>query len=181
MKHGGRESFGQSSCMVALLVACLLAGQGCGTQHGATDQAIAASQKRAPQGAELYAQMCAECHGQRGEGGPGAPPVMGPGSLPIKRVEKIDRVKEASKGKDVTTRSIEQKKKKGGAKELRKRFETAADIQKYMIGEHQRLQRDLADDDYWPLLTFLFSANGVPLPPGGLNAKNAFSVRNAPK
>jgi hypothetical protein len=150
----------------------------CAAKRGVSNDALAAAQKRSPQGAELYQEICAECHGPRGEGGPGTPRIMGPSALPIRVEEKVDRQRMAE---DEIARERARRSNIGGPKELRMRFKTAADIQRFMVEKHPALHVELTDEDYWPVLSYILDAHGVSIPAGGLTAKNAGSVPNSPK
>src|ERR1019366_6340890 len=62
---------------------CGLIGLGCAApQLGATPADLARAKGQAEQGATGFANECARCHGQRGEGIGSAPAILGPGALP---------------------------------------------------------------------------------------------------
>jgi len=74
---------------VASLVdgACMLGGLvllGCAATQlmGASPADLARANDQAAAGATAFAAECAKCHGQRGEGLAGAPPLLGHGALP---------------------------------------------------------------------------------------------------
>ena len=60
----------------AVLVACA------GVQYGASDASLARARAASPNGAALFSQRCATCHGERGERSSSTPPILGPGALP---------------------------------------------------------------------------------------------------
>jgi len=70
---------------------------GCAGQRGATQQAMARARTSQAEGSKVYSENCTICHGDVGQGGPGAPPVMGGSALPVKvrirRDHKIDSLK----------------------------------------------------------------------------------------
>jgi mono/diheme cytochrome c family protein len=64
-----------SLAILSVVVACG------GAMRGASDEALAKARTASPQGASVYRAECAGCHGNRGEGSPGAPAVFGAGAL----------------------------------------------------------------------------------------------------
>jgi mono/diheme cytochrome c family protein len=150
----------------------------CSGQRGATEQQIAAAQQKMPSAAQLYEQSCTECHGKRGEGGPGTPPIMGPGALPVKLKEKRSMGATGAASSDPTMRERQQQEARGGPKELRMRFNTAADIFQFIQEEHPSLSSPLTDEELYAVLSFVLDAHGLPIPQGGVTAQNAASVKN---
>jgi cytochrome c len=92
-------------------------------------------------GQKLYAEHCASCHGDSGEGGTKAPPVVGiaNGALPLD--PPSDR-------------------------QLRKsRFETVADVANFVVANMPpKKAGSLTNDQYWAILAFDLHANGIDLP-----------------
>src|SRR6185436_5469783 len=65
----------------AVLVVVLAAGCTV-TSPGASDANLVLAKSRASQGAALFDASCSSCHGPRGEGLAGAPPIIGVTGLP---------------------------------------------------------------------------------------------------
>lgn len=158
---------------LALAVALPLA---CAGQRGATEQQLAAARQKFSEGATLYKEHCAECHGERGEGQPGVPRVMGPGALPVKVKEKAPDMSQMSNA--AAREQLERNAVPGGGRELRMRFNTAADIYKYMIDQHPGMANPVPDEQLWTVLAFMLDAHGLAIPQGGLTAQNAATVKN---
>jgi mono/diheme cytochrome c family protein len=159
------------------VAAALLWGSACGSQKGATQQQLEQARARVPNGAQIFQRSCVECHGQRGEGGPGVPTIMGGSALPVKVKEKRDTTSAVSSG-DQSAIERQRRQAAVGEKELRMRFNTAADIYKYLSEEHPILSPPLSEEEWWSALTFVLDAHGVQIPQGGLTAQNAASVKN---
>lgn len=90
-------------------------------------------------GAQVYKQHCAECHGAAGKGTKGAPALVGPGALPL-----IARP---------------------GAKRSNE-FHTAMDIASFATQTMPPDAEDraaLTEKDYWAVLAFALTANGIKL------------------
>ena len=77
----------QLSCGLALAglaLALLSSPAGCaGGQLGAGSEDLSAARAAFSEGASVFAQQCAGCHGGRGEGTERAPSVIGIGALPV--------------------------------------------------------------------------------------------------
>ncbi len=67
----------RSMALPCLAVSLLLSA--CGGARGATEAEVADGKNISATGALLYERNCASCHGERGEGGPGSPAVLGKG------------------------------------------------------------------------------------------------------
>lgn len=171
------ERQGLTSIALAIgLGAVVVVPLACAGQKGATEQQLAAARQKSGEGSTLYKEHCAECHGQRGEGQPGVPHVMGPSALPVKVKQKAP---DSSQMNDPAMRDrIQRTAVPGGGQEMRIRFNTAADIFKYMTEDHPGLSNPVSDDQMWQVLTFMLDAHGLKVPPGGLTADNAASVKN---
>jgi mono/diheme cytochrome c family protein len=124
----------------AMLLVLLTAGTG---KPAGPDPAVAAAQKavddQVAMGKQLYADKCASCHGDAGEGGGKTPAVVGKEALPL----------EAPKGA----------KKRKGVK-----FQTAMDVLEW-TKKNMPMKKpgSLTDDEYAAILAFDLSANGVKL------------------
>jgi cytochrome c len=93
------------------------------------------------QGQTLYANNCANCHGDSGQGGPKAPQVVGikEGALPLD--PPPDR------------------------KFRKNRFVTVADVASFVVANMPPGKAgSLTNDQYWAILAFDLHANGIDLP-----------------
>ena len=91
-------------------------------------------------GQTLYAESCAGCHGDAGQGSDGAPPVVGlaKGALPLDPP--------------------------ANAKFRKTRFETVADVAAFVTATMPpRDPGSLGDEAYWSILAFDLKANGIEL------------------
>ena len=96
---------------------------------------------QADRGTKLYADNCASCHGDKGEGSGGGPAVVGKDALPV------DPPK--------------------GAKTRTMKFNTANDVFKYIKDQMpQDNPGGLKDNEYWDILAFDLKANGVDVSKG---------------
>lgn len=124
---------------------------GPGATTKSTDNASSGGAADADAGAKLYAQNCASCHGDKGEGTGGAPAVVGKGALPL------DPPK--------------------GAKSRTMQFKTAKDVLDYI---KKAMPDDnpgsLKDGEYLNILAFDLKANGVDLGGKPLDASSAANV-----
>jgi S-disulfanyl-L-cysteine oxidoreductase SoxD len=108
----------------------------------ATEPAAAASElspveEQAKRGGELYGTHCASCHGNAGQGGEKAPPVVGAGVLP-------------EKPRPGAVRNVE--------------FKTALDVFTWVKASMPpTAPGSLADEEYVAILAFALKANGVTL------------------
>lgn len=102
--------------------------------NGAAHPALTAQIER---GTQLYVANCAKCHGDSGQGSPGAPPVVGKDAFPLKP-------------RDGAKRDVE--------------FRTAADVfawtTVHMPGD---APGTLSTDEYLAIFAFDLTANGVKL------------------
>jgi cytochrome c len=170
--HFGR-GFGIARYGVLFFGASILLGCGPATQYGATDADFARGRSQASQGADVYAKECARCHGQRGEGLAGAPPVLGQGALPTYPRDYST----TSMTTDPTQLQIQQQTRPAGAPR-RDPFRTASDLYNY-VNNHLPKSRAAAmqSRDYWDVVAFVVAVQGAALPQGGLDASSAGSVQ----
>lgn len=99
-------------------------------------------------GLEVYTESCARCHGNAGQGTAKAPPLVGPTALPLE--PRPDQQRAAS-------------------------FHTALDVALFAtqnMPPKRSAREALSEADYWAVLAFDLSANGVSLdePLGPANA-----------
>ena len=92
--------------------------------------------EQAAEGAKLYGKYCASCHGDAGQGGKKAPPVVGKDALPL------DPPK--------------------GAKVRKTQFHTAQDVAAF-VAKNMPAKKpgSLTVDQYYDILAFDLKANGV--------------------
>jgi cytochrome c len=95
-----------------------------------------ADQAQIDEGKKLYGKHCAKCHGDNGQGGKKAPPVVGKDALPLDPP--------------------------ANAKLRTDKFHTAADVGTF-VAKNMPLKKggSLKEDEYWAILAFDLSANGV--------------------
>ena len=101
-------------------------------------------------GATVFAANCAECHGKSGEGKKG-PRLVGSGAFPLhpRPDQKVRKIA----------------------------FHTAADVATFVtqnMPPSAEARKEIPESDYWAVLAFALSANGVKLqaPVGPGNAKS---------
>jgi hypothetical protein len=148
----------------------------CGaTKLGATDVDLARARDQASQGAAVFSQECANCHGQRGEGLAGASAILGLGALP-------EYPRDYSGAGTTTTMTdpqqlqIQIQTRPAGAPS-RDPFRNAQDLHDYTKVHLPKSRASaLKEGDYWAVVTFLLAAQGAQVPPGGINADNARSI-----
>ena len=100
-------------------------------------------------GADVYAQSCAGCHGENGEGTEGRPKLVGAGAIPP----------------DPT-----------GARKVPIR--TAQDLFAFVKSDMPPIAPGSLDDDqYWAVVTYLAKANGADLHGQAVGPKNAGSIQ----
>ena len=158
----------------ALLVGGLL-GLGCAaTQTGALPADLARARAEAAPGASTFANACAQCHGQRGEGLASAPAILGPTALP-------EYPRSAGSSGDPTLidpqqLQIQAQSRPAGAPS-RDTFRKAQDVYAFISTYMPKTRPgQLPPGDYWAVVNFLFAAQGATLPAGGIGPTNASSI-----
>jgi hypothetical protein len=167
----GREwSFGGSFLVLAAgLAACAASGP-----LGATNADLARAHDNASQGAVLFAQGCAHCHGERGEGLAGASAILGPGALP--EYPRDNSGPGSATPTDPQQLQIQVQTRPAGAP-WRDPFRNAQSLFEFVSGHMPKTETvALKPDDYWAIVTFIISAQGGQIPQGGINAGNATST-----
>lgn len=126
-----------------------LALGGCGGATPAPDTAAAAGGDQVATGAKLYAEQCASCHGDSGQGA-GGPALVGASALPLDPP--------------------------AGAKFRKAQFHTGADVFAF-VKEAMPPGKggSLTDDQYAAILAFDLKANGVDMTGKHVDAKTASS------
>jgi hypothetical protein len=155
----------------ALALAC-----GASTPPGANDANLVQAKSRANAGAALYDRACAKCHGPRGEGLAGAPPIVGVTGLP--RYPRDQSGVQLYQDPQQIQRQA-QLRVPGAAS--RPEFVNANDVFKYL--QHHRTEVikpdtgiDVSDDELWAVLTFVLIAHGSSVPEAGVSPENAGGV-----
>jgi mono/diheme cytochrome c family protein len=169
---------GRAPNMMAFVASCLLAHgvmslPGCTpTPLGATDADLARAHDQAAQGAAVYSQECARCHGQRGEGLAGASAVLGSGALPEYPRDNSGTATIT----DPQQLQIQTQTRPAGAP-WRDPFRNAQDVYDF-VSTHLPKSRasEMKQEDYWAVVTFLIAVQGGQVPPGDVNPTNAKSV-----
>jgi cytochrome c553 len=163
-----------TSVVCGAFLLCGLVALGCAvTQMGATTSDLARAHDQAGQGETTFANECAQCHGQRGEGRGDAPAILGTGALPE---YPRDTGSSGSPLTDPQLLQIEAQARPAGAA-WRDPFRTAQDLYEFT---HTHMPRghagELKPADYWAVLGFLLAAQGASLPTGGIGPANASSI-----
>ncbi len=131
-----------------LPVVALLALAACG---GAPEAKAPQPTDQATRGQELYAQNCAACHGDHGEGSKDVPAVVGKAALPLDPPP--------------------------GAKVRRSQFHTAKDVFDFVKANMPpKKGGSLTDEQYAAILAFDLKANGVDLGGKQVDAASASSI-----
>lgn len=155
---------------------------GCAGPRGATQQALARARANEAEGAKVYVDNCQICHGDIGQGGPGAPAIMGGSALPVRLRAKrsaVSRIQNQDPNSPERKAYEESLVPGSGEREQRMRFRNAKDIFTFLTEKHPPMSASLEPEQYWAVLTFVLDAHGTKIPPGGLNEKNAESVANS--
>jgi len=135
-----------------IVLALLLLGTACRSERPAGSSASTApfrtSAEQIEHGREVYTDSCARCHGKSGEGSSKAPPLVGQGALPMEPRP---------------------------AQKRKQPFHTALDVADFATRNMPPDEDDrakLSERDYWAVLAFALSANGVDVsaPVGPTNA-----------
>jgi mono/diheme cytochrome c family protein len=142
---------------------------------GATPADLARAQDQAKQGATTYANECAKCHGQRGEGLGGIPALLGPGALPEYPRDIASSGDPALA--DPQLLQIEAQARPAGAGR-RDPFRNAQDLFNFTSTRMPKGRPgELKPNEYWDVVNFIFAAQGASMPVGGIGPANASSVQ----
>ncbi len=163
---------------VGASVLAMAGAAACGsTQYGATQANLALARSSSPQGAALYENSCAGCHGARGESVTRAPRVMGPGALPEYPPQRDVNADPAAGDPELL--KLRAQTRPAGAP-WRDPFRTAQDLYGY-VSANMPLPADkvgsLSADQYWLIINYMLVAHGVQVPPEGVTASNASTVK----
>lgn len=163
---------------VALLGSLAALALGCGaTPPGAESANLANAKSRAGTGSALYDRACATCHGPRGEGLAGAPPIVGVTGLP-----RYPRDQSGVQLYQDPAQIQRQAQMRVPGTSSRAEFVTARDVHEYLRRHLTEVEKppsagDISDDDLWAILTFVLIAHGSDVPPEGLSPDSAAAVR----
>jgi cytochrome c len=163
--------------MRGLIGFVLLLATGCAaTPPGASDASLAQAQSRAASGAGLYQSACADCHGPRGEGLAGAPPIIGATALP--RYPRDQSGIQLYQDPEQIQRQA-QLRVPGAAS--RQELVSARDLQQYLKLHVSELNQpamitSLKEPDLWAIVEFILIAQGSDVPAAGISPDNAGSV-----
>lgn len=111
----------------------------------------AAPKTQIERGEQLFADSCAGCHGDRGEGLEGRPAIAGKGALPLDPPE--------------------------GAKSRTAQFKTALDLFQFLKSDMPPIAPgSLSDEQYFAIVAFQLKESGVDYGKGDIDEKRAASI-----
>lgn len=143
------------------------------SRFGATDVDLARGRDKASQGATVFAQECARCHGERGEGLAGASAILGPGALPE---FPRDLSGPTSAIQDPQQIQIQVQTRPAGAP-WRDPFRNAQDLYDFTSNHMPKARAAvLTLEHYWAVVNFIVAVQGGKIPEGGINAANASTI-----
>jgi mono/diheme cytochrome c family protein len=145
---------------------------------GATDAQLTLAHDRAAAGAVVYERDCRTCHGSRGEGLAGVPPIMGEGALPVhqKDPSPVNQYTDEQRALAVNEQVLMAGASRGA-------FRDARDVHAFLVQHMPKIRQSSAPptpEEYWQVTTFLLVVDGASVPPAGIDASNAASVRIKP-
>jgi hypothetical protein len=144
------------------------------TKSGATPDEIARAHDQAAQGASVFTNECASCHGGRGEGLASAPGILGAGALP-------EYPRDTGGVGDPTITDpqliqIQAQTRPAGAA-WRDPLRNAQDLYTFTTTHLPKSRAaNLKEGDYWAVVNFMLAVQGVSLPSGGIGPTNAASI-----
>ena len=150
------------------------------TPLGASDAQLALAKGRAAQGGAVFDRACAGCHGPRGEGLAGAPPVLGATALP--RYPRDQAGVQLYQDPQQIQRQA-QLRLPGAPSRIE--LVTARDVYDYLKVHMSMVRKptsvgELTDEDLWGVVSFLLIARGSDVPGPGVSPANAPSVLITP-
>jgi S-disulfanyl-L-cysteine oxidoreductase SoxD len=129
-----------------IAAAALILAAGC-TYTPPPDAPIEPPRDQPSRGESLYAQSCAGCHGENGDGTEGRPPLVGPKAMPVDPPATASRRKAP--------------------------LRTAKDLFAFIKSDMPPIDPGtLSDEQTWAVVAFLLKSNGVAVT-GELRAANA--------
>jgi mono/diheme cytochrome c family protein len=130
------------------------------------------------QGANVFAQHCAGCHGDRGQGRNG-PAVMGAGALPEYPRDKSDSSQAFTDPQEIEN----QVRTRPPGTPSREPFRNAGDLYNY-VSKNMPMPKNragsLSAEDYWAVVSFMLTAHGCAVPEGGVTPQNAGAIAVEP-
>jgi hypothetical protein len=146
------------------------------TPPGASDAHLAQAKSRAARGGAVFDRACASCHGPRGEGLAGAPPILGATSLP--RYPRDQAGVQLYQDPQQIQRQA-QLRLPGAPSRIE--LVTALDIYDYLKVHMSMVRKptsvgELTDEELWGVVNFLLIARGSDVPASGISPANAASV-----
>jgi Cytochrome c len=170
-----RFASSRSLTVCALGVLGVLASSGCATtKSGATPDEIARAHDQSAQGASVFTNECASCHGGRGEGLASAPPILGPGALP-EYPHDTGGVGDPTIT-DPQLIQIQAQTRPAGAP-WRDPLRNAQDLYTFNTTHLPKSRAaNVKEADYWAVTSFMLAVQGVSLPSGGIGPANAASI-----
>jgi Cytochrome c len=152
-----------------------LAVLGCASAKvGATAEDLARAHDQSAQGATVYTNECASCHGARGEGLASAPSILGPGALP-EYPHNTGGVGDPTIT-DPQLIQIQAQTRPAGAA-WRDPLRNAQDLYTFTTTHLPKSRAaNLKDGDYWAVVSYVLAVQGVSLPTGGIGPANGASI-----
>jgi mono/diheme cytochrome c family protein len=152
-----------------------IAWLGCASAKvGATAEDLARAHDQSAQGATVYTNECATCHGARGEGLASAPPILGPGALP-EYPHNTGGVGDPTIT-DPQLIQIQAQTRPAGAP-WRDPLRNAQDLYTFTTTHLPKSRAStLKDGDYWAVVSYVLAVQGVSLPTGGIGPANGASI-----
>jgi mono/diheme cytochrome c family protein len=147
---------------------------GCATTPlGAAPADLARGRDQFAQGATVFANECAGCHGPRGEGLASAPAILGAGALP--EFPRTSGVGDPTITDPQLIQIAAQSRPAGAA--WRDPFRNALDLFTFTTTHLPKSRaRELKQADYWSVTSFVLAVQGASLPPGGVDPAGAASI-----
>jgi cytochrome c len=163
------------SAALALLALSWL-GACAATPPGASDAHLAQARSRTAQGGAIFDRACASCHGPRGEGLAGAPPILGATALP--RYPRDQGGVQLYQDPQQIQRQAQLR--LPGAPS-RMELVTARDVYDYLKLHMSTVRKptsvgELTDEELWSVVNFALIARGSDVPASGISPANAASV-----
>jgi cytochrome c len=143
-----RRCYGRTGFTMILTAALTIAS--CATTPRTENREAVGSQ--ADEGAKLYGQYCASCHGDAGQGTKGAPPVVGKNALPLDPPAT--------------------------AKVRNTQFHTAQDVAQFVAASMPaKAPGSLSTDQYYDILAFDLKANGIDVSKKKIDPTSAAEIK----
>jgi mono/diheme cytochrome c family protein len=139
----------------------LLLGACATVSRGAVAPSLERARALLPEGARLYVDRCARCHGQRGEGLAGAPDVFGPDALPV--YPRRNASTESPTMTDPALLQLQIQTRPAGAP-IRNALRTVEDLDQY-VSSNLTGARAITSGDAWAIVSFMVAVQGGPTEP----------------